>query len=74
MEENMKEIGIMIRDKEEDLNYIKIKIHIRVNFRMEKLMGMVSINGLMVKNTRDNGLMVLEMAKEFGKELKAMYI
>lgn len=59
----MKELGIMIRDMALDLKSIQMGIHTKVNFSMERLMGWVTISGIIQMS-----FMMVNSGKDIGME------
>jgi len=71
----MKVSGLMMSDKEEVLNYILTKIFLLAILLMVKHMDMEFINGQLEKSMTDSGIMELDKARVFGKEIKeSMFI
>jgi len=57
VEKYFKEILFKILKKEEDINNFKIMIFIKVSFPMENQMELEYINGFLVKNIKEIGVM-----------------
>ena len=66
---DMKENGKMMWEMEEVMRDTLMEIFTKVNFKKEKHMAMVFINGLMERNLMDNGKREWDMGKVYGKEL-----
>ena len=69
---SMKDLGLQIKDMEEDLSFFQMVINIKENMKMVKLMEKEPIHGEIMKYMMENGMMDFSKDMALGKGQKVI--